>query len=178
LVQQLIQQVTRWDTRIFEKIFGNVQRKSLKKFFYGLSRSADSCSCALMGLAWILVKPSTLPYVAAGVMAFVMELFLYYLIKKNIRRPRPFNQLKGIQHLIAPPDEFSFPSGHTAAAFLMASLVSMAFPLLLIPALLWALLVGFSRVYLGVHYPTDVLAGMVLGIVSAQCGLLLVNHLI
>lgn len=177
MVQQLIQQVTRWDDRVFEKIFGDVQRKSLKRIFYFLSRSADSYSCALMGLTWILTKPSTIPYVAAGLLAFILELTLYYIIKKNIRRPRPFNKISGIQQLIAPPDEFSFPSGHTAAAFLMATLVSIAFPVLTVPVLLWAGLVGFSRVYLGVHYPTDVLAGMVLGLASAQWGLWAIHRL-
>jgi undecaprenyl-diphosphatase len=144
-------------------------------FFYGSSRSADSYSCVLMGLAWVLVKPSTIPYVTAGVFAFTLELTLYYIIKKNIRRSRPFRKLQGIQCLIAPPDEFSFPSGHTAAAFLIACLISTAFPPFTVMVFGWALLVGFSRVYLGVHYPTDVLAGMVLGIGSAQWGLWVVQ---
>jgi undecaprenyl-diphosphatase len=131
-----------------------------------------------MGLAWAAVYPATITYVLAGVVAFALELMLYYWIKKNIKRPRPFNKLKGIQNLIVPPDEFSFPSGHTGAAFLMATVISLAFPLFCVPVLLWAGSVGFSRIYLGVHYPSDVLAGMILGLLSAQAGLWVVHFFV
>ncbi len=177
MVQQLIQQVSRWDERAFGRVFGESHSKALKRLFYFLSRSADCTSCALMGLVWGLVKPETAPFLAAGLFAFGLELSAYYLIKKSIRRPRPFRRLRGVHYLIVPPDEFSFPSGHTAAAFLMACLLTTAFPALALPAFTWAVLVGFSRVYLGVHYPGDVLAGMILGAVSAQAGLGLLHLL-
>lgn len=170
-MDSLIQYVNQWDIRIFGKIFGDSDRKNWLRFFYLLSRSAGSYSCAFLGLFWILVMPETFSYVLAAIGAFAIELTCYYLLKKNIKRPRPCRRIQGVQNLIAPPDEFSFPSGHTAAAFLMTTLVSAAFPALLAPALAWALLVGFSRIYLGVHYPSDVLAGMALGVASALAGL-------
>jgi undecaprenyl-diphosphatase len=58
-------------------------------------------------------------------------------------------------------------SGHTSAAFMMATLISYFFPLFMIPLYCWAALVGFSRVILGVHFPTDTLVGVILGISTA-----------
>ena len=79
-----------------------------------------------------------------------------------------------IARLITPSDKFSFPSGHTAAAFVFANIVVAFFPSLSIPLYLFATLVGLSRVMLGVHYPGDILAGMVLGLACSWAALALV----
>ncbi len=89
------------------------------------------------------------------------------LLKPLVARPRPFALEPGIQLLIAPPGDFSFPSGHTAAGFAAVSALYFGKSRLWLPALAAAVLIAFSRLYLYVHYPTDVLAGAVLGV---ACG--------
>ena len=89
------------------------------------------------------------------------------LLKPLVARPRPFALEPGVQLLIALPGDFSFPSGHTAAGFAAVSALYFGKSRLWLPALAAAVLIAFSRLYLYVHYPTDVLAGAVLGV---ACG--------
>jgi undecaprenyl-diphosphatase len=71
------------------------------------------------------------------------------------------------------------PSGHTAAAFLMASILSSFYPSVTVFVYLWALSIGFSRVLLGVHYPGDILAGAALGLgISALSIVTLAPHIL
>ncbi len=90
------------------------------------------------------------------------------LIKNIVARPRPYTVLENLSILIPEPDEFSFPSGHTASSFATAMVFYRQFPKKWgIPALILAALIGFSRLYVGVHYPTDVLGGIVSGTLIA-----------
>jgi undecaprenyl-diphosphatase len=121
-----------------------------------------------------MVEPAiAVRFFRAAVLAFALERLLYKLIKSSVKRDRPCAVLANIQHRVTPPDQFSFPSGHTAAAFVICTLICYYFPILIVPVLAWALLVGLSRIYLGVHYPTDILAGMLIGTSSGATGLLL-----
>ena len=95
----------------------------------------------------------------AGIVAF--------LLKNSIRRDRPCDVLSTSRKAVQPSDKFSMPSGHTSAAFLVATLVFIFAEPMAEVAFIWASLVGMSRVVLGVHYPSDVAAGALLGIVCA-----------
>ena len=85
------------------------------------------------------------------------------VVKNIVQRPRPFNAFSQIVPLVPPPGKYSFPSGHTAAAF--SSMVTFFFTQrkYAICGLVIALLMGISRIYVGVHYPTDVFFGALLG---------------
>jgi undecaprenyl-diphosphatase len=88
---------------------------------------------------------------------------LYRLLKRWTRRPRPFRAHREIVAHIAPLDEFSFPSGHTLHAVAFTIIALAWFPLLAPLLVTFALLVAASRVVLGLHYPSDVLAATVIG---------------
>ena len=86
------------------------------------------------------------------------------LLKNLVARPRPCWINTDISLLIAMPEDYSFPSGHTLHCFIAATVLMHYDKRLGIPAFVLAILVAFSRLYLYVHFPTDVLAGAVLGI--------------
>jgi membrane-associated phospholipid phosphatase len=90
------------------------------------------------------------------------------LIKILVKHPRPFVQNISITPVYR-PGGYSFPSGHTSSSFATATALSLAYPkwYVIAPAYLWAGATGYSRMYLGVHNPSDVAAGAVLGAGSA-----------
>lgn len=98
---------------------------------------------------------------------------LYRLLKGTIRRPRPFQQHAAVIARVRPLDEFSFPSGHTLHAVTFTLIAVAHFPQLAWLLAPFTLLVAGSRVVLGVHYPSDVLAATAIGLVIAIVSLAL-----
>ena len=108
--------------------------------------------------------------------ALILVLLICNLtLKPIIARPRPFMLREEIELIISAPSGFSFPSGHTASSFAAAVGLFIYHKKLGIAALIWAFLIAFSRLYMYVHYPTDVLAGMVIGILCAVVAMIIVN---
>lgn len=93
-------------------------------------------------------------------------------IKYTVKRDRPYVNLKNVylNKDNSPTDRYSFPSGHTAMAFSIATLLTLRYPdkpAIIAGSFLYAGLIGYGRIYLGVHYPSDVLGGMLIGAGSA-----------
>jgi undecaprenyl-diphosphatase len=149
---------------------GLCTRRGLRGFFGAVSRLGDGPFWYGLMAVLVLVDgraglAASLHLAATGTIA----LLVYKLLKRWTRRPRPFASDVRIRAWVAPLDEFSFPSGHTlhAVAFTLVALAHY-------PALAWLLIpfsasVAASRVVLGLHYPSDVLAATAIG--SALAGL-------
>ncbi|GAA0122719.1 MAG: phosphatase PAP2 family protein [Clostridium argentinense] len=89
------------------------------------------------------------------------------IIKNIVERVRPIIRYPISDPLINIPKSFSFPSGHTSSSFAVATILFILLPQYKIIPIVLALLIGFSRIYLYVHYPSDVFAGILVGILSA-----------
>ncbi len=98
-----------------------------------------------------------------------------YILKYVVAEPRPFLVLSNVHQLVPETEIYSFPSGHTTSSFAVATVLGLKYSLnfknkklrLIYPLIAFAALIGFSRVYIGVHYPFDVVFGALLGLISA-----------
>ena len=127
------------------------------------------------GLLWIAMSGVMLCFkkwgrVGGAALCAMLICFLLQevLLKNLVARPRPFYVVEGLTALV-PETGFSFPSGHTASSFAAATVYMRGAPrrFMKILAPILAVLMGFSRLYVGVHYPSDVLGGALIGII---CG--------
>jgi undecaprenyl-diphosphatase len=159
----MIERILRWDVAAVIWVSGR-RRSLLDSLMKLLTRLGNGHVWLILGTALSAARGVSL--LRQFVAAYLMELSVYLLAKRSVSRPRPFVTLPGVTMRVKPPDEFSFPSGHTAAAFVMVVVAGSSMGMLAAPLLLLAMGIGLSRVYLGVHYPSDVLAGAVLGSIA------------
>lgn len=147
-------------------------------FFPLITRFADH------GMGWIITAVILLCFKKTRKMGFSMGLALIigYLVgnmflKNVVARVRPYDFAEGIELLIDKLTDFSFPSGHTLCSFEGAFAVFIRNKKRGIAAIVFAVLIAISRLYLYVHYPSDVLAGAILGIFIAYLASFIVDKI-
>ena len=115
---------------------------------------------------------------ACCALALVFSLLLTNVVLKNwVQRARPYLDLEGLNLLIRRPSEFSFPSGHASSSFAAGwTMLRMLPGKHGVSALVLAILIALSRLYVGVHYPTDVLGGAVVGVIASELAMFLARR--
>lgn len=157
------------DNSILISIYNKFRSNRLDKIMSRITLLGD------YGFIWIaisIILLTTKKYRNAGEMCILGLMLTSILgegiIKHFVQRERPDIKRTSIVLLIKEPLTYSFPSGHTASSFAAAGILSSQINMLLIPVFVLAFLIAFSRLYLMVHYPSDVLIGIVLGLLCSN----------
>ncbi|PWI32036.1 phosphatase PAP2 family protein [Vibrio albus] len=151
----------------------NAQVASIAK---AVSHTGDGHLYIVIGLiAWWMDEMVGGLFLSVGLVAFAIELPVYWVAKNSFRRRRPEEFSSQLISFITPSDRYSLPSGHTAAAFIMATLIGHFYPDAYTGSLLWASCIGAARILLGVHFLTDVVIGALLGTGTATAAISLLG---
>jgi membrane-associated phospholipid phosphatase len=152
------------------KIINNSSSIPVSQFISNSTTYIAAATPLVLGITALIEKDDKMLKNAVYVAASLgVDGVLTYGLKKAIARPRPFNSYPQDIQAYENVSSLSFPSGHSSLAFVTATALSIKYPkwYVIAPSFLWASSVGYSRMNLGVHYPTDVLAGAMLGAGSA-----------
>lgn len=165
-----LQQISEWDHTLSRRFNRVTRNAGIRVGFRIVSRLGD-------GIFWYSLMAALLLYYRAAAVAPVLHMIfvglsctaLYKWLKHKTLRPRPFDVNPDVICAAQPLDQFSFPSGHTLHALAFSVVVIAYYPWLSWVVAPFTVLVAASRLVLGLHYPTDVLAGALIG--AAVAGL-------
>ena len=169
-----LQKFNNWDINLCQSCNDLSRNFTLRKTFKLISRLGDGVFWyMLMAVLLLRYQAEALPAVLHMLAVAMTGTLIYKLIKSKTLRPRPFNVYPSIVCNGNPLDQYSFPSGHTLHAVAFSIIAAAYFPALIWLVLPFAILVALSRPILGLHYPSDVMMGALLGALLAISSLYL-----
>lgn len=161
--------ITQWDGNLLMEIQHLVIHEGLTPLVKFITHLGDAGSIWIVLILLMLCFKKTRRVGAIAATALIISFMINNLMLKNlVGRIRPYEMFAGVQRLVGKPSDWSFPSGHSAASFVTAVVMFRELPRKYgVPALTLAFLIALSRLYVGVHYPLDVLCGALSGTIIA-----------
>ncbi|NLY19863.1 MAG: phosphatase PAP2 family protein [Tissierellia bacterium] len=163
---------TKFDEFFINIINDRIKNPFLDVFFYRYTFLGGATFITVVTVLMIVLGTDS-GFRRLGLDALISQLLVGVVVqslKKVFARERPYKILESLNTFGINMRDYSFPSGHTAASFSLALIFSINYPYLTIPMFIYAFLIGVSRIYLGVHYPTDVMAGFIIGLIMSTIG--------
>lgn len=158
----------RFDYFFINLINRKMRSKFFDKFMYIVTDLGGAIASSIFTLTLILFGNKTWKLIGFEALVVLgISQIIVQSLKILLSRERPYNIIEKLNTFGIELKDYSFPSGHTTASFSIATTLSLNIPELLPFVFFAASIIGVSRIYLGVHYPTDVLAGIILGISSS-----------
>ena len=166
----MLEKIVRFDNAAVVYIHTRLRSKMMDYFFIGATYLGSDVFAVGVILGLLLLPGSNFTAFAKNfALALVLSSVTVGVLKYFVKRKRPFEVILELESLKIGIDQFSFPSGHTTAAFALAATIAFLTPNPFISTVfvVLAAIVAMSRVYLGVHYPSDVTAGALIGTLYA-----------
>ena len=155
----------KFDNYFIELINNKMKTRHLDRFMYRITNLGGVLITSLTVILIILFSRKARTSLGFELLvAMTICQIVVYSLKAILSRERPYTILEHLNTFGIDMKDYSFPSGHSAASFSIATTIALNSPKLGIYVFVLAIIIGISRIYLGVHYPTDVAAGIILGI--------------
>lgn len=157
-----------FDDYFINLINAKIKNKYLDIFMYRITDLGGAIFITVFTLSLVIFgSPRNKLVGVEALLALAISQIIVHSLKRLLNRERPYKILEQLNTFGIDLSDYSFPSGHTTASFSLATSLALNIPRFTIIVLFLAMLIAISRIYLGVHYPTDVVAGLILGVGSA-----------
>jgi len=159
----------RFDDTFLDLINKRMQTRYLDVFMFRVTDLGGAIFSSLILLLFFIFGNNYIRLIGfEAFIALLISQVIAHSLKKSLSRERPYKIIEQLNTYGIDLNDYSFPSGHTTASFSIATTIAINIPRLSLIVFFLAMVVGVSRIYLGVHYPTDVAVGIILGFAVAS----------